>query len=130
MAIDNKLLNQSSQSIDSGEESEDSIDRVADFNSGQQQARIKKKQEKAEEKKKQKKIKPKKLNSLQTTIASITRSSWINMISFFFLPILWVDIHWLGGYLGFKKMFVKLGGEWFAKPGGLVQQITLKRSRK
>ncbi len=116
MAVDDQLLNQSSQSEDSEEENKDSIDRMADFNSGQQQARLKKKQEKAEEKKK-KSIKPKKLNSLQTTIAGITRSSWLNMLPFYFLPIIWVDIHWLGGYLGFKKMFVKLGGEWFARPG-------------
>lgn len=120
MSVDDELLNQAKQ----GEENSDPIDRVADYNSQQQKARIEKKEKEAEEKKK-KSLVPKKLNPMQRTLAGFTRSAWTYLFIFFFLPIIWIDIHWLGGYLGYKKMFVPLGGEWFARPG--VNESKMKR---
>lgn len=109
MSVDDELLNQDNQD-------DDPSDRVADLNEAQHTARIEKKEKEAKEKKK-KSLVPKKLNSMQRTLASFTRSSWTYLFIFFFLPIVWIDIHWLGGYLGFKKMFVPLGREWYARPG-------------
>lgn len=124
MLVDDELLNQASQ--DEGDS--DPSDRVADFN--QQKNEAKKKKQAKEKKKKKKSLVKKKLNPIALTLAGFLRSSWINMINFFFLPIIWVDIHWLANYLGSKKMFVGLGREWFARRAGAQDKKKVEKLGK
>jgi hypothetical protein len=118
MSVDEKLLANQQEQAD---------DKVATFNETTSQARIKKKEEEIKKKKKKEKSQAlKKINPIALSTAKWFRISVLNMLAWFFLPVIYLDIHFLGNYLGSKKMFLSVGEVWFARPGKTIKKVEIE----
>ncbi|MFZ4632164.1 MAG: hypothetical protein ACOYL8_03090 [Patescibacteria group bacterium] len=53
------------------------------------------------------------LNPAKKALAKVLQSAWKNLIATWGLTLIWIDIHYILGYVFGKNLFCELGEEWF-----------------